>query len=99
MNGGVRPMADQLLPDPDLAPPAPEGLSPEQRIALWVDLMDACEQFLLAGLRREVGPDGDVHAAYRRWYAGQMEEHDRNMQYMAENLNRRLGEPCPPQSS
>ena len=59
-------MVNQLLPDPDLAPSVPEGLTPEQRIALWVDLMEACDQFLFAGLRREVGPDGDVYAAYRR---------------------------------
>ena len=58
-------MVNQLLPDPDLAPSVPEGLTPEQRIALWVDLMEACDQFLFAGLRREVGPDGDVYAAYR----------------------------------
>jgi hypothetical protein len=92
-------MANQLLPDPDLAPPVPEGLTPEQRIALWVDLMATCDRFLLAGLRREVGPDGDVRAAYRRWYAEQMEAHDRTMQHMVENLARRLGEPCPPKSS
>ena len=92
-------MVNQLLPDPDLAPSVPEGLTPEQRIALWVDLMEACDQFLFAGLRREVGPDGDVYAAYRRWYAEQMEEHDRTMRRMVENLARRLGEPCPPKSS
>ena len=92
-------MANQLLPDPDLAPSVPEGLTPEQRIALWVDVMKACDEFLFAGLRREVGPDGDVYAAYRRWYAEQMEEHDRTMRHMVENLARRLGEPCPPKSS
>ena len=37
------------------------------------------EQFLLAGLEREVGPSGDVKAAYQRWYAERMEEHDRAM--------------------
>jgi hypothetical protein len=30
--------------------------------------MDASAQFLLAGLRREIGPDGDLKAAYRKWY-------------------------------
>jgi hypothetical protein len=92
-------VANQLIPEPDLAPPVPEGLTTEQRIAVWVDLMEACDQFLFAGLRREVGPGGDVQAAYRRWYADQMEEHDRTVRRMAENLGRRLGGPCPPKSS
>ena len=39
-------------------------------------------QVLLAGLRREIGPDGDLQAAYRKWYAEQMEEHDRTMLHM-----------------
>jgi hypothetical protein len=83
-------MANRPVPEPDLAPPPLEGLTPEQCIALWVDLMDVCDELLLAGLRREVGPDGDVQAAYRRWYAEQMEEHDRAMRRMLENLGPRL---------
>lgn len=58
---------------------------------MWVDLMDACEQLLLAGLRREIGPDGDLKAAYRKWYAEQMEEHDRMIRRMVEQFNRRGG--------
>jgi hypothetical protein len=92
-------MASSLLPDLDLGPPVSEKLTPAQGIALWVDLMETCDQFLFAGLRRDVGPDGDVYAAYRRWHAGQMEEHDRTMRHMVENLARRLGKPCPPKSS
>ncbi len=61
----------------------------EHHIARWVDLMDACEQFLLAGLRRKVGPDGDVVAAHRAWYARQMEEHDAMMLHMLEEFARR----------
>jgi hypothetical protein len=56
-----------------------------------MDLMDACEQFLLAGLRWQVGEAGDIEAAYRAWYAGQMEEHDRTMVRLMENLARRSG--------
>lgn len=84
-------MVHQLLPPPDLAPPIPQGATPEQCIAAWVDLMHTCEQFLLAGLRREIGPDGDLRAAYRRWYAEQMEEHDRMVRRMVENFNRSGG--------
>ena len=82
-------MSGQLIPPPELAPPIPDDLSPEERIQLWVDLMNTCEQFLLAGLRREVGPDGDVQEAYRRWYRERMEEHDRTMLRMIEEFHRR----------
>jgi hypothetical protein len=82
-------MAGQLLPPPDQAPAIPKDATPEQSIALWVDLMNACEEFLLAGLRREVGPDGDLKAAYRAWYAQWQEEHDRAMFRMLEELDRR----------
>jgi hypothetical protein len=81
-------MAVPLTASAELAPSPPKGLTAEQRIALWVDWMDTCEQFLLAGLRRKVGPQGDVTAAYRRWYAEQMEEHDRTIRHMLERLTR-----------
>jgi hypothetical protein len=84
-------MADPLIPPADLAPTVPEDATPEECIALWVDLMNACEQFVLAGLRREIGPEGDLRAAYRRWYAEQMEEHDRAILHMMEEFHRRGG--------
>jgi hypothetical protein len=84
-------MAGELIPPPDLAPPTPAGATPAECVAMWVDLVDACEQFLLAGLRREIGPEGDLQAAYRRWYAGQMEEHDRTVLHMMQELQRRGG--------
>ena len=49
---------NRLMPDPDLAPPVPEGLTAEQK-SPWVDVMKACDAFLFAGLRREVGRDGE----------------------------------------
>jgi hypothetical protein len=84
-------MPGQLLPPPELAPAVPEGLTPEQGIRLWIDLMNTCEQFLLAGLRRAIGPHGDLQAAYRQWYAEQMTEHDRAMLHMMEEFHRRGG--------
>lgn len=81
-------MAGQLLPPPELAPTVPADATPQQCIAMWLDLLDACEQFVLAGLRREIGPDGDLRAACRRWCAEQREEHDRAIRHMAEALNR-----------
>lgn len=81
------------LSQPDMRPPAPVDLTPAECVALWADLMNTCEQFLLAGLRREIGPEGDLKAAYRAWYAGQMEEHDRTIRHMLEELSRRSAGP------
>jgi hypothetical protein len=67
--------------------------TPEQCVRLWIDLMSTCEQFLLAGLRREIGPEGDLQPACRQWYAEQMEEHRRMISHMMENLARREGSP------
>ena len=85
-------MAGQLIPPPELAPPVPHRLTVEQRIALWLDLFDLGEQFLLAGLRREIGPSGDLRIAHRRWYAERMQEHDRTMRRMLTELCRRESE-------
>jgi hypothetical protein len=82
-------MANSLIPPPELAPPAPEGLPGSRGIELWAECFDTCEEFLLAGLRRQVGPDGDVRAAYRRWYAEQAAEHDRTMLHLLEEFERR----------
>jgi hypothetical protein len=67
----------------------PDSSTPAQRVAAWVDLMNATEQFVLAGLRRDVGKDGDLVAAYRDWYARQMEEHDQTVAHMLTELRRR----------
>jgi hypothetical protein len=84
-------MTDPLPLPPDLTPTVPPSATPEQCIAMWVDLMNACDAFLQAGLRREIGPDGDLKAAYRKWYAEQMEEHDRMMLHMMQEFERRGG--------
>ncbi|MDZ4784077.1 MAG: hypothetical protein SGJ19_27835 [Planctomycetia bacterium] len=38
-----------------------------QRMLIWKDLMDTCEQLLLAGLRHKIGPDGNLDEAYADW--------------------------------
>jgi hypothetical protein len=83
-------MVESLIAASDLAPPPADELTFEQRIGLWLDLMQTCEAFLLAGLSREVGPRGDVNAAHRQWYAERMKEHDQTMERMVEELDRRL---------
>jgi hypothetical protein len=82
-------MAGQLLPPPELAPTVPQTATPAQCVKAWFDLMDFCEELLLSGLRHDVGPNGDLRAAYRRWYAEQNDEHDRTIVRMLTELSRR----------
>ena len=82
-------MENQLIPPPDLAPPSVKHLPFEKRIALWSELVDSCDALLLAGLRNRIGPDGDLQAAYRDWYARSMDGHERAQIQFLENLSRR----------
>ena len=47
------------------------------------------DAFSLAGLRRQVDPGGDMHAAYRQWDAEQMEEHDRTKLHLLKEFDHR----------
>ncbi len=82
-------MANRLIPPPELAPLERRSLPASEGIELWTEWLDTCDAFLLAGLRRQVGPGGDVHAAYRQWYAEQMAEHDRTMLHLLHEFDRR----------
>lgn len=82
-------MAD--MSPPELMPTIPKSATPQQCIAMWADLVNACDQFLLAGLRREIGPEGDFKAAYRQWLEERREDHDRALMHMMEELERREG--------
>ena len=84
-------MAGQFIPLPELAPPVPEEMTPQQGIVLWAELYDAGEQLLLAGLRRQVGPQGDVAGAYRKWNEEYLAQHDKDLFRLMDNLNRREG--------
>jgi hypothetical protein len=82
-------MEDSLISPTGQAPSVPHDLPRDRRIELWAEWLDTCDEFLLAGLRRQVGPDGDLREAYRRWYAEQMTEHDRTMLHLVNEFNRR----------
>jgi hypothetical protein len=82
-------MASQLIAPPELAAPSVKHLPCSKRIQLWGELVDACEAFLLAGLRDRLGPHGDLQEAYRQWYARKMDEHDKAQIEFLENLSRR----------
>jgi hypothetical protein len=82
-------MKHQLIPPPELAPPSVKHLPLAKRIELWAQLVDDSEALLLSGLRSRIGPDGDLQAAYRDWYARRMDEHERAQIQFLENLSRR----------
>ena len=82
-------MAGQLIPPPGYEPSMPAHATSEQLTHAWLDLCEASEAFLIAGLRAKVGPEGDWRQAYRRWYSQRMEEHDRTVATMLANLSAR----------
>lgn len=58
----------------------------------WMDMLRTGEKLLRAGLRRELGPEGDVDVAYRQWYRKQMEEHDAVVAKLCERFQRVAGD-------
>jgi hypothetical protein len=81
----------QLIPPPELAPSTSAELSMTQRVAAWFELMQFSEQFLLAGIRHRIGPDRDLREGVREWYRAEMEQHDRKLTHMLQQLARREG--------
>lgn len=54
----------------------------------WLDLMEACEQLHLAGLKKKAGPNGDVAAQYRDWNTRRLELRDRERREARMNRSR-----------
>ncbi len=77
---------------PSLSSPKslPDDSSVDQRIETWIDLIDTTDELLRAGLRREVGPDGDLRTAYRQWSYEYRQTHDEAVTRMMATL-RKLG--------
>lgn len=65
--------------------PAPEVV--KRRMEEWYQAMELSNAMLLAGLRRRIGPDGDLQAAYREWYR---EHQDRKWAEISEAYHARL---------
>jgi hypothetical protein len=76
----------EVRPDP---PYLPESMSYTDRIRAWMEVEDASIAMLRAGLREEVGPDGDLEAAFRAWYDRYADEHHKGLEQMCEEFNRR----------
>jgi hypothetical protein len=82
-------MPGQLLPPAELAPGHLADMPVERRVAVWRDMLNVGYKLVLAGLQHEIGPQGDLKAAYRKWYAEQMEEHDRVVEGMLLRMQQR----------
>ena len=79
----------EVRPDP---PYLPESMSYTDRIRAWMEVEDASIAMLRAGLRRDVGPDGDVDAAFREWYDRYADDHHKSLERMCDEFNRRWKE-------
>ena len=78
-------------PEADFASKVPADATPAQCIAAWLDLLDATEALLLAGLRRQIGANGNLEAAYRQWQRQRNEEHYQMLLKMQQRIAERGG--------
>jgi len=63
---------------PNTAPDT-SRLSSQQGLAIWCELVDMGEWFMRCDLKKEVGPGGDIDAAFRHWYKRAMNDRDREI--------------------
>jgi hypothetical protein len=75
----------------DLSPPSTISLTPDERIRVWLDLMEFTDELFLAGLRHRIGPEGDLQAAVREWYRRDREQRDEDIAHFMKRLHRRDG--------
>jgi hypothetical protein len=81
-------MKNQLIPPPELAPPGIGHLSVAERITLWAQMVDEGDELVLAALRRELGPDADLTAAFKQWLDRRSDEKIRELRMVAESRRR-----------
>jgi len=82
-------MKNQLIPPPELAPPSIRDMPPKDKVALWAQMVDEGDQLVLAGLRRRIGPNGDLAKAFHEWLDRRDADHDRAIEHMITELRRR----------
>ncbi len=82
-------MKNQLIPPPELAPPSVRHLPASEKIAVWAAIVEEGDEFLMANMRRRVGPHGDAQRAVLQWLERRTAEHDRAIAQMITNLRRR----------
>lgn len=76
-----------------LEPPyLPDCLTFPDRIRAWMEVQDASEAMLQAGLRRNVASEEEFQTAYRAWHERHAAEHHSAMEQLCEEFNRRWRE-------
>jgi hypothetical protein len=68
----------------------------EQAVSAWLDVMESCHLFLVAGLERTSTSPAETRAALRDWYRQHMQEHDRMLIRLARNFHERSATNAPP---
>jgi hypothetical protein len=81
-------MSGELIPPPELGHALPTGLSQAECVAIYLDLLEASEQMLIAGLRATLPPGANLHAAVRQCHDRQSDDHYRSLVQMAERFNK-----------
>ena len=83
-------MLDQTLSaTPDNHPAQGRGAVPRAGwFQAWLEVQRKADKEVMAELRRKIGPEGDLKAAYRQWYEEQMRAHDEGIMRMYEYLHR-----------
>ena len=61
----------------------------DRNLNVWWQAMEATHEMILAGLRRKIGPDEDLGAAYRIWYRQQRDLAARRLEREAERYQLR----------
>ncbi len=72
--------------------------TPEQvelNMAQWREAMEISHAMLMAGLRDQVGPDGDVTEAYRDWNRKRREKKLQALEQAAQRYQNRLSREKP----
>ena len=77
---------DRLIPPEELSPTIPRGVSREECIAAWFDLLDATDELFFARLRSQGLSEAEIRSAYRANYARWVEEHDRKVEHMLRRM-------------
>lgn len=70
----------------------PDSDQVEANFARWFAAMEASHAMLMAGLRDQVGPDGDVLQAYREWRVARRARKRKAYQQAAERYEQRNGQ-------
>lgn len=80
-------MTAELLPPPEFDHTLTDNLSHDQLVGMWLDVLEASDEMLLAGLRARLPAGADLQAAYRDWYEQYCREHFDMLERMAERFN------------